>query len=75
MYEGALIIWKKDVKRGVGIKRAEQLFVAAEISIGLKEGVVAALVQLRMLLQEYDLYTQQEEQIVNDVLEILGNKA
>jgi transposase len=26
-----------------------------------------------MLLQEYDFYTQQEEQILNDVLEILGN--
>ncbi|MDF2653281.1 MAG: family transposase [Paenibacillus sp.] len=63
---------KTEVKRGVGIKRAEQLCAAAEVSIGLKEGLVAARVQLRMLLEEFDLYLKQEEQIMNDVLEILG---
>lgn len=68
-----LACWKTEVKRGVGIKRAEQLCAAAETSIGLKEGVVAARVQLRMLLQEFDLYLKQEEQIMNDALEILGN--
>lgn len=76
VFKGArdiLAFWKTEVKRGVGIKRAEQLRAAAEVSIGLKEGLIAARVQLRMLLQEYDLYTQQEEQIMNDVLEILGN--
>ena len=67
-----LACWKTEVKRGVGIKRAEQLCAAAEVSIGLKEGIVAARVQLRMLLEEYDLYLKQEEQIMNDVLEILG---
>lgn len=66
-----LACWREEVKRGVGIKRAEQLCAAAEASIGLKEGLVAARVQFRMLLQEFDLYTQQEEQIMNDVLEIL----
>jgi transposase len=68
-----LACWKMEVKRGVGIKRAEQLCAAAEVSIGLKEGLVAARVQLRMLLEEFDLYMKQEEQIMNDVLEILGN--
>lgn len=67
-----LAFWKTEVKRGVGIKRAEQLCAAAEVSIGLKEGLVAARVQLRMLLEEFDLYLKQEEQIMNDVLEILG---
>ena len=59
-----LACWKKEVKRGVGIKRAEQLCAAAESSIGLKEGVIAARVQLRMLHEEYDLYMKQEEQII-----------
>jgi transposase len=68
-----LACWKEEVKRGVGIKRAEQLYAAAEVSIGLKEGLTAARIQLRMLLQEFDLYMQQEEQIMSDVLEILGN--
>jgi transposase len=67
-----LACWKKEVKRGVGIKRAEQLCAAAEASIGLKEGLVAARVQLRMLLEELDLYMKQEEQIMNDVVEILA---
>lgn len=66
-----LVYWKTEVKRGVGIKRAEQLCAAAEVSIGLKEGLVAARVQLRMLLEEFDLYLKQEEQIMNNVLEIL----
>lgn len=68
-----LAFWKAEVKRGVGIKRAEQLYAAAEVSIGLKEGLVAARVQLRMLLEEFDLYMKQEEQIMNDVLAILKN--
>lgn len=66
-----LACWKKEVKRGVGIKRAELLCTEAEASIGLKEGLVAARVQLRMLLQEFDLYMAQEEQIMKDVVGIL----
>lgn len=68
-----LASWKTEVQRGVGIKRAEQLCAAAEVSIGLKEGLVAARVQLRMLLEEFDLYTKQELQLMDDVLAILGN--
>lgn len=68
-----LVCWKTEVKRGVGIKRAEQLCGAAEVSIGLKEGLVAARIQLHMLLEEFDLYMKQEEQIMSEVLEILGN--
>ena len=34
-----LACWKTEVKRGVGIKRAEQLCAAAEASIGLKKAV------------------------------------
>jgi transposase len=45
-----LAFWKTEVKRGVGIKRAELLCATAEVLIRLKEGLVASRIQLRMLL-------------------------
>ncbi len=68
---GILTCWKKEVKCGVGIKRAEQLYAAAMSSIGLTEGLTAARVQLELLLEEFDLYMKQEEKIMNDVMQIL----
>src|SRR5690625_1946108 len=40
--EAILKRWKTEVKRAVGLKRAEQLVKAATTSIGLKEGLTAA---------------------------------
>jgi len=63
--------WKTDVKRGVGIKRAEKLVAAASASIGLTEGSMAARVELSTLLGQYDLFSNQLEEIMGKVLEIL----
>jgi len=63
--------WKIDVKRGVGIKRAEKLVAAATASIGLTEGSMAARVELSTLLGQYDLFSIQLEEIMDKVLEIL----
>lgn len=68
---GVLKHWKTEVKRGVGIKRAEQLYEAATLSIGLTEGLTAARIELTALLDQYDLYVQQEEMVMAKVLEIL----
>ncbi|RNB46271.1 IS110 family transposase, partial [Brevibacillus agri] len=62
---------KTEIKRGVGIKRAEQLYAAATVSIGLTEGLTAARIELAALLQQYDLYCKQEESIMTEVLQIL----
>lgn len=69
--KGILAHWKTEVKRGVGIKRAEQLYAAATVSIGLGEGLTAARIELNALLDQYDLYCKQEESIMANVLQIL----
>lgn len=68
---GILIHWRTEVKRGVGIKRAEQLFAAAEASIGLTEGITAARLELSFLLAQYDLFELQLETTMEKVMEIL----
>ncbi|WP_270165573.1 IS110 family transposase [Paenibacillus sp. SYP-B4298] len=72
---GALTIlkrWKQDVKRAVGIKRAEKLVQAAHNSIGLTEGVTAAKMELKDLLEQYVLFTKQQGQIMKQVEELLN---
>lgn len=63
--------WKAEVKRGVGIKRAEKLYAAASTSIGLTEGVTAARMELSTLLAQFDLFNEQLEAIMAQVEEIL----
>lgn len=65
--------WKTDVKRGVGIKRAEKLYAAAAVSIGLTEGSVAARMELRTMLGQFDLFNEQLETIMSQVIQILEN--
>lgn len=68
-----LAYWKTEVKRGVGIKRAESIYAAAAVSIGLTEGVTAARMELSTLLQQFDLFCQQLEDIMEQVMQILEN--
>ncbi|MED1791039.1 IS110 family transposase, partial [Brevibacillus laterosporus] len=56
--------WKEDVKRAVGSKRAAQLLQAATNSIGLTEGLTAAKIELRALLEQYELFSRQLEEIM-----------
>src|SRR5690606_4406765 len=63
--------WKTEVRRGVGIKRAEALYAAATTSIGLSEGIVAARVELNTLLAQFDLFNEQLETIMQQVAGIL----
>lgn len=68
---GVLEGWKREVKRGVGIRRAEKLYEAALTSIGLTEGTAAARVELTVLLQQFDLYMEQLDMIMTQVVQIL----
>lgn len=68
---GVLEGWKREVKRGVGIRRAEKLYEAASTSIGLTEGTAAARLELTALLQQFDLFTEQLEMIMVQVEQIL----
>ncbi|TVY01485.1 IS110 family transposase [Paenibacillus cremeus] len=65
--------WKTVVKRGVGIKRAERLLAAATASIGLTEGSVAARMELSTLLEQLELFKEQLEGIMKQVMQILEN--
>lgn len=60
------------MKRAVGIKRAEKLVQAAHNSIGLTEGVTAAKMELKDLLEQYVLFTKQQGQIMKQVEELLN---
>jgi transposase len=68
---GVLEHWKKEIKQGVGIKRAEKLYEAATTSIGLTEGIVAARIELVTLLEQFKLYTGQIETIMEKVMNSL----
>ncbi len=68
---GVLAHWKTEIKQGVGIKRAESLYAAATVSIGLTEGLEAARFELAVLLEQYELYSKQEEQIMAKAMQIL----
>ncbi len=64
--------WRKEVKKAVGIKRAMSLVEAARHSIGLTQGLKMARQELKMLLEQYQLYMQQLEEIEGYVQEMLA---
>jgi len=63
--------WKQDVKRAVGIKRAEKLVKVASSSIGITQGRTAAKVEMKALLEQYELLTRQMEEIMHQVERLL----
>ncbi len=70
---GIVSQWKSGgVKRAVGIKRAKQLVTTAEKSIGLKEGLTAAGLELTALLEQYDLFCRQCDEIMAKVEQLIN---
>lgn len=63
--DGIISRWKQDKLRAVGKKRATELFEAAKISVGVREGIRAAENELKFLLENYEMYMQQYERIVS----------
>jgi transposase len=71
---GAMAImsrWKQDVKRAVGMKRAEQLVKVAQVSVGLTEGLMAAKFELKSLLEHYEMFNHQLQTILLQVEQLL----
>jgi transposase len=69
---GVVAVWKgNDVKRAVGPKRAQLLFRKAQKSIGLKEGVTAARLELAMLLEHYVMLCKQIDGLMVLVEELI----
>lgn len=65
--DGINSIWRKLKLRAVGMKRAQCVFEAAQSSIGCKEGLKAARMELAMLLEDYDAKLRQYEHIMSTV--------
>jgi hypothetical protein len=61
--------WKAEVKRAVGMKRAEKLVAVA--SIGMTQGISSAKLELKTLLEQYELYFRQIEAIMEQVETLL----
>ncbi|MNI19063.1 Transposase IS116/IS110/IS902 family protein [compost metagenome] len=67
---GMVALWKEQgVKRAIGPKRAHLLVGKAQKSIGLTEGVLAAKLELTLLLEQYALLNQQVDQVMELVEE------
>ncbi|WP_431087564.1 IS110 family transposase [Paenibacillus sp. 8b26] len=64
--------WKKDVKRAVGTKRTRQLVETVRSSIGLTEGLPAAKIEIKTLLEQYDMFARQLEEILAEVERLLS---
>lgn len=71
--EEVLAQWKTEIKRGVGIKRAENLVRKAQKSVGIEVGLRFAKQELNALLDQYDLYCQQLEQLDQDIEQLLND--
>jgi len=69
--EDILVEWKKEIKRGIGAKRAKALVNAAQDSVGCVEGTTSAVMSLEMLLDEYDMYKRQYDRTVAAIEELL----
>lgn len=63
--------WKQDVKRAVGMKRANHLVQVAQASVGLTEGLMAAKFELKSLLEQYEMFNRQLQTILLQVEQLL----
>ncbi len=74
--EEILSVWRREVKRGVGIRRAQELKKASERSVGIKEGSNTAAYEIKMLVKEYrqinEVMEELEDMIEKIVMEIPG---
>src|SRR5690606_30331729 len=61
--EEILAKWKPFVQRGVGIKKATRLVETAKKSIGIQIGIQFAKREMDCLLEQYELYNEQLEQL------------
>lgn len=60
-------LWRSQKLRAVGMKRANRLVEAAKRSIGCKEGLRAARIEINMLLADYENKTKQYESLMEEI--------
>lgn len=64
---------KENSGRGVGIKRAKKLKGAALNTVGIKEGLEMAALELKNIINQYELLNQQLLDLEEKVIEILDD--
>ena len=74
--EEILCIWRIEVRRGVGIKKAEKLVKEAQNSVGIREGAQMAEYEIKLLIKEYmeirEVLEDMERKLEKIVLTIPG---
>jgi len=74
--EEILCIWRKEVRRGVGIKKAEKLVKEAQNSVGIREGAQMAEYEIKLYIKEYmeirEVLEDMERKLEKIVLTIPG---
>lgn len=68
--DGINQIWREAKLRGVGAKRAERLVTAATHSIGNKQGLNTARLEIKNLLNDYEVYSQR----MDELMEMIDNE-
>lgn len=69
--EEILLKWKPFAKRGVGIKRATKLVETAKKSIGIQIGIRFAKREMECLIDQYELYQKQLEEMDGEIETLL----
>ena len=69
--EGVNQIWRDAKMRAVGKKRAQILIEAARHSIGAKEGSMAARMEIRMLLEDYESRNNHLQEVMTLIEELV----
>ncbi|WP_276717572.1 IS110 family transposase [Caloranaerobacter azorensis] len=69
--EKILSIWKEEVKKAVGIKRAMHLVEVAKKSVGLTQGLDMAKYEIELLIVEYRFYMSRLEDLMFKIESIL----
>ena len=62
--DGINQIWRQQKLRAVGKKRAQRAVDAAKKSVGCKEGLEGARLELKLLLEDYDAKRRQYDEII-----------
>lgn len=61
------------MRRGVGLRKIERLVTASKNSIGIREGLSFAKMEIKYLLEKYEGFIQQIEEIDNHVAVLCSN--
>ena len=69
--KGIIQIWKKENLKGIGKDRAERLVAAAQKSIGIRAGKLAAQFEIKVLIEDFENKNRQMDEILKVLDDLL----